>query len=381
MTLREYLQNFKYKDLVFDFINLKVLTECGYPILIIAPTGGGKTVLIKSLGNRLEKEGWIVRVLERISPLRMLALQEDILNQNALFLSEDFSTIGHDDDATYKSSMMVAKLSYDKRYIDPLFATKKYPDGLQMYVKKLGFLCGLQPLWLAIYVNKTVFQTLIQEKILRYYRLPISTIKHTDKMDTVVNYLENLELKPQKNDYYLDNYWYEMLRESLQIQTGVRASEYIKPIMEKLKTYIPENIIKEWIKQLSLRMSFEAFIFTQYYSTANATVPQTEVLFKEYSVLFYSLWFNPLRFKELGLNMKIRGRGGHKSKQTRQWISKLVKFAQDVNFIFCVSGKKNKIIIPTEDFRDLSINIWRVGNAEFKGRSEDEYGLTIAKRR
>ncbi len=222
-SLKKYLFKYQYPDLVFDYINLCCAVDSGIPEFLVSPVGGSKSTLIQAIAQKYNKGAYVVKRLERVSPLRMISIQDDINDNEVLFVSEDFSTIGQDSDSTYKTVLMVSKLSYDKTYVDTLFRTKEHPEGLNLRVRKLAFLCGMQPLWLALYTGKEVFQTIISEKILRYYRLPIYPIQTLTKMEYLINYLNALDFSKIHSDYYPKAYFVRKLQDALMIQCGNRA--------------------------------------------------------------------------------------------------------------------------------------------------------------
>lgn len=363
VLLRDYLKKFDYPDAVFDYICLRSCIDAGLPILFVAPVGSGKSTILQAIKEKYVKQKWAVQLLERISPLRMLSIQDAINNKDVLFISEDFSTVGQDINSTYSMMLMVAKISYDKTYRDTLFTSKQHPDGLEIKVKKLAFLCGMQPIWLSIYTQKEVFETLIGEKILRYYRLPIYVIKKLGNMDAIKSYLNKIDIEQELpevfnlNDY-VTPYYQRLFTNAMMIQCGNRANEYAPLVLKSLCKYIPKEHLPEWIKQFALRLEFEKNVLLRFYTSPLADMPVAQVLHKEYSVLYHTLAFNPLDLRKLALYCKIRGKN---TEQTRQYAGWLVKQAQDAGFVFCLRHRDKLRIYPSRQYLNYSLYSWRIG--------------------
>jgi len=346
MNLKEFLDKKRFADLYFDLVNCCALVDSGIPFFIVAPPSGGKTTLIKAL-ERIYNGKFFVYVLERFSPMRLIALQ-DRMNEarNVLFLSEDFSTMGEDETAVFKMAVIISKLAYDKRYIDTFYIDKNHPEGLFIEVDKLGFVCGLQPLWLTIYSGKEVFETLIMEKILRYYRLPIKPIKETESMKRVVSWLverikERKGFKPKKE-------LVEKLQKSLAVQCGARAKEYSGVIARNLTKYIPKSLVSEWIEQFRRRFSFEKLFLMRYYEPNEGLI--SYALHKEYTVLFFAMQYNHCSLKRLRDFVKIRA----KTKgATNRYTGYLIKSARECNYVTTLRRSKELIVLPSKKFRSV----------------------------
>jgi len=355
VLLRTFLLEYEYPDMVFDFINLCCCVEAGLPILVIAPVGTGKSTLIQALRKRYMDE-YAVQNLERVSPMRLFNMQDKINHRKVLFTSEDFSTIGQDTDTTYKTVLVVSKLSYDKTYEDPLFKTKKHKDGLVLEVEQLAFLCGMQPVWLYYYTQKEVWKTIIEEKVLRYYRLPIYPIKKFQPdMKILVNYLAGLKFK-QKTDYEIEPYFKRLMVNALAIQCDMRAHDYAPRMLKALKKFIPKKYMNEWIRQYAKRFRFEERVIYSYYTTPFAPLPEYEVRHKDFEVLCHTLSRNPMTSKTLGRRLKIRGRT---TALTRQHVGFLIKNAMDIGFVYQIRHSKKVRLYPTKEFQKYSIYNWR----------------------
>lgn len=354
MKLKQYLLTFQYPDLVFDSINIMVCIDAGIPQLLVAPTNAGKSTIIQAMRGRFEKQGYAVENIIKISPIRLVNISEHIEGKNALMLSEDFSTIGKDEDATEKMCMIIAQLSYDKHYEDPLFKTLDAPEGLRCHVKKLAFVCGFQPLWLSIYVEKEVFETIIGEKLLRYYMLPILPRKQNVPMNILKDYLDTLKFNYDTN-YEVQEYYVKMLCNAIEVQAGNRGMEYTVQIIASLKKYVPKEIINEWIKYISQRFSFESVLMTSYYATEVQKTRTVHTLHKEYHVLYFALAYNSLDNIRLAKLLKIRGRT---KDLTKRYINLLIRMTMKEKLVTVLRTKNSLKVIPSDEFKKYSLHTW-----------------------
>lgn len=346
MTLKDFLEKSKFPDIYFDSINNCALIDAGIPFFIIAPPSGGKTTIIKFLEEYF-KSKLFTYVLERFSPMRLVVLQDRInTSKEILFLAEDFSTMGEDQSAVFKMATIISKLAYDHRYIDTFYSDKNHEEGLALNVDKLSFVCGCQPLWLTIYAGKEVFETLIMEKILRYYRLPIMPISETTPMKEVVSYLCE-HIKPSKG-YEPKKEDVEILKKALSVQAGARALEYSKLVSESLTKFVSKELYSEWVLQFSRRLSFEQRFLMRYYEPMRGLVAYS--LHKEYSVLFFTMQYANCTFNMLRHFLKVRAKS--KSK-TRQYMSYLIKSARETGYVSCFRMSKDMMVLPSKLYRQL----------------------------
>jgi len=334
--------------MVFDAINIRACIDSGNALFLVAPPSGGKTTLIKYLEGAYSEKRFI-QLLERISPLRMLVIQDSMNDQHCLMMSEDFSTLGDDESAVFKMAIMVSKLSYDKRYIDTLFVDKKHPEGLRLFVKSCAFVCGMQPLWLQIYSNKEVFETMIMEKILRYYRLPIMPIHETTITSKVVASL-NETIQYDSEGYKPSRKQVKRFQQDLKIQCGARATEYAYPILSALSHYVPKATFNQWIKQIGARFRFEKDFLMRYY-VPTEIMAIAEALYKAYTVLFFTMQYNSCTYTTLRDYVKIRA---PTQKATFRYMRYLINRAMEVGF--CTVLRKSKLyIMPSTKFKRLSL--------------------------
>lgn len=352
MTLAQYLAAKPFPDVYFDTVNTCAMCDAGIPMFLIAPPSGAKTTIIKIL-EKLYQDRRFVYELERISPMRFLKLQYQMQDIDNLLLSEDFSTLGEEEGAVFKMAMLIAKLSYDKKYIDPFFSTKDSPEGLRLIVKSLAFVCGMQPMWLQIYGNKEVFETLIMEKLLRYYRLPILPIKEITPMQIVIERVTDAVREAREEKQIEASallHAVQSAQTALKVQCGARAIEYAKLFVPALSRYVPADLFSEWLRQANARFFFEERFLLRGFEPLRIA-PAHQALYREYAVLFFSLQYNPCTYESLRSYMKIRGKTKH---ATARYMRLLIRYGMDAGYI-TVLRKKNVRILPTAPYRKLSL--------------------------
>ena len=140
--------------------------RAGIPVLFIAPPAGGKTVTIFAIEKYLTRMGESVRRVNRIALRGLQKLSEWLNNVKiATLVNEEFSSIGASAYMVEKMGELIGNIAYSKCYHD---------DGLNIHVEvaRLGFISGVQPLWIGNIMTHRVFATHIREKFLRYYFLP-----------------------------------------------------------------------------------------------------------------------------------------------------------------------------------------------------------------
>lgn len=353
--LKGYLTQKPYPDIYFDTINSMAMVDSSVPFFIIAPPSGGKTTIIKIL-EKVYGDTRFVYTLERISPMRFLKLQYHMRNNDNLLLSEDFSTLGDDESAVFKMATMIAKLSYDKKYVDPFFRTKESPEGLVLIVKSLAFVCGMQPLWLQIYGAKEVFETLIMEKILRYYRLPIAPIKEVAPMKQVINGIVKSIKKSKKYKYKPEKKLVNRFAEGLKIQCGARGIEYAKQFVPALAKYVPKKLLSEWLYQTVQRFNFEKKFLLRWYEPLKIGIKH-EAEYRQYTVLFFAMQYNTCTYEKLKDFVKIRAKT---KSATFRYMRYLLRLALEAGYIN-VLRKGKTYIIPSKEFQKLSIHDFKEG--------------------
>jgi len=360
--LANYL-NFKpYPDVYFDTINSMAMVDSSIPFFIIAPPSGAKTTIIKAL-EQIYADNRFVYTLERISPMRFLKLQYKMRNNDNLLLAEDFSTLGDDEGAVFKMATMIAKLSYDKKYVDPFFTTKDSPEGLILIVKSLAFVCGMQPLWMQIYGAKEVFETLIMEKILRYYRLPIAPIKEVSPMNVVIKSITEAVKHSKHYRYKPHKILIKRFADSVKVQCGARGIEYAKLFVPALAKYVPKKLLSEWVFQTVQRFNFERQFLLRWYEPLRIGIKH-EAEYRQYTVLFFAMQYNTCTYDSLKDFVKIRAKT---KSATFRYMRFLLRLGLESGYIN-VLRKGKTYIIPSNEFQKLSIHNFKEGVLHAKAK-------------
>lgn len=356
ITLEAYLNTKPFPDVYFDTINCCAMVDSGTPMFIVAPPSGAKTTIIKTL-EKLYRDRRFVYTLERISPMRFLKLQYQMQDKDNLLLSEDFSTLGDEEGAVFKMATLIAKLSYDKKYIDPFFTTKDAPEGLKLIVKSLSFVCGMQPMWIQIYGAKEVFETLIMEKLLRYYRLPIMPIKDIAPMQTVIE-IVSAKITQDLEDHAIVELDADMLEKetkffatALKVQCGARGIEYAKLIVLAIALYIPKEVLHAWLVQTAMRFKFEERFLLRGYEPLKIGIKH-EALYREYTVLFFAMQYNLCTYDMLKDFCKIRGKT---KSATSRYMRLLIRYGLECGYIN-VLKKTRLYIIPSPDYQNYTLH-------------------------
>jgi len=294
-------------------------------------------------------------------------------DRDNLLLSEDFSTLGDEESAVFKMATLIAKLSYDKKYIDPFFTTKDAPEGLKLIVKSLAFLCGMQPQWVQIYGGKEVFETLIMEKIIRYYRLPIAPIKEISPMaivirktqDQIIEQAEMLKAMQKEPTSEELEKPIRFFSDALKVQCGARGIEYAKLFVPQLAKYIPKAVFNEWLKQTAQRFRFEENFLLRGYVPLKIGIKH-EALYREYMVLFFALQYNLCTYEMMRYFCKIRGKT---KSATARYMRLLIRYALESGFVNVIK-RKRVCIIPSQQYQQYSINDYHA--KLFKKKTEDK---------
>lgn len=358
-AFKEYLAAQPHPDLYFDLVNLVAMIDAGLAGFIIAPPSGGKSTLMIALEiiYKDPKANYFVFTMERVSPMRFLRLQEAMKDRKNLLMSDDFSTFADSEDSIYKMANIMTQLSYKHQYNDPFYATKDNEEGLKIVVQQLSFICGMQPQWLQAYAGTETFETLIMEKLLRYYRLPIDSLQGgVDAIDPNPEVLARTlaeavqAIKPQS--YKIAEETISNFAKDIRVQCGARAIQYSRKLLPTLAKYIPEDIFIEWLKQTANRFSFEENLLLRGFEPFQKKM-QHEALFREYLVLFFALQFSPLTYMQLKDLAKIRGKN---KAATKRYMQLMIKYALEAGYINVVQRDGRVNILPAEKYQDLSIH-------------------------
>ena len=222
--------------------------RAGIPTMFIAPPAGGKSVTIFAIEKYLKEHDEKVRRINRIG-LRGLQKLSKWLNdvQTAVLLNEEFSSIGSSAYMTEKMGELIGNIAYSKSYHD---------DGLDIHIEmvKLGFLSGVQPLWVSNIMVHRVFATHIREKFLRYYMLPYDVTPDVDDYEVISTLTE----KTNEHEPYLVKRIPNEFVCALAKQVGItRAKRYAPQIAHELSKLIPKDTLGKALRFYAENLAFE----------------------------------------------------------------------------------------------------------------------------
>lgn len=238
----------KVKTLADTYLFSVACARAGVPLLLIAPPSGGKSTVIFAAEKYLRDTGTSV---ERVSRIGLRSLKElcDFLKSSyaATLVNEDYATLGSADYMVEKMGELIGALSYSGSYQD---------HGLKIDLKmaKLGFISGVQPLWIRTIMTHRVFSTHLREKFMRFYVLPCAPSEDVDDVEAIsllvqktVSYHEDLRtLIPV-----------EFLR-ALAFQVGTtRAQRFAPSIAREVAKLIPRKHVVEALRYFATRLEFE----------------------------------------------------------------------------------------------------------------------------
>jgi len=271
------------------------LASCiaGVPTFIVGPPASGKSTVIFAIKRKLDEIGVPNAVISRLG-LKGLKKLCVIMHKakNFALLNEEYSLIGSSDYMVEKMGELVGTLSYQGYFFDPGL-------GIEISVQRLGFVSGVQPLWLINLVSNPVFTTFLKEKFIRYYMLPYEPSEPISQMEAINILVERLEVRDRSPGYKIPNEFIE----ALTVQLGpTRAREYAHRIAKALSILMPQKYIYRAMKFYAERIAFEDEIMTKVLTEKGF---RADVRWREYTVLYWALRFgklNPENLKQvLGL--------------------------------------------------------------------------------
>lgn len=331
------LDEFKrVKALSLDYLTSLAFSESGYPLLLIAPSGAGKTQVVKATQQFLDKQGYPTRYIDKMN-LTSLKVLEKWLNDNTscVLINDDFSSIGTSEYNTEKTATLIGRLTLDKRFSD---------DGMHIkidYINKLGFLSGVQPEWLSDIVLSKTWRTFWCQRFIRYYMLPCSKIEVQLEPDEVIKELVDNTIC--EIDKKVDN---EELKDALILQLGQgRGITAYKRVRQSLYKYFGKNY--EFLcHQLALRLNFEQKVLRRDYDllTRRFIVQVNDI---EFTILNIALRYNPLSYKDLSreLNLIVDKEGYNRT------LSMLLERTEMLNWVTRLRTVEGNSIVVNPEFR------------------------------
>jgi len=267
----------KAETLAPSFIWGIACSRAGIPTFLVAPPSGGKSTVIFALQKWLTEHREPVKLVSRLNLRGMKQLNGWFKKKRyATILNEDYALIGSSDYIVEKMGEIIGSLSYSGVFID---------DGLGVNIKvdRLGFVSGIQPMWIKNLVTHPVYATFIREKFLRYYLLPHKPSEDVDDLEAQYILVENT--KTVKTDYD-----FEIPKEflsGLAFQVGLtRAKMYAPKIAREIANIVGKDKIVDVLKFYSHRLKFEQMFLSRELGDKGFDV---SVNWEAYHVLYWAL--------------------------------------------------------------------------------------------
>ncbi len=257
--------------------------KAGIPCLLIAPPSGGKSTVIFSVEQWLKEHEELTLRVSRLG-LRGLRNLTSLLAKNkvATLLNEDYANIGSSDYMVEKLGELISALSYSGTYQD-------YGLRIDLNMVRLGFISGVQPLWIQNIMSHTVFSTCIREKFLRYYFLPFTPTKDIDDLEAQQILNENTKQFDVNPNLQIPKEFIQ----ALALQVGqTRAQMYAPRIARELVKLVGDIAITKALKFYAVRLGFE-HLFVNRELTDKGFSVETE--WQAYTALYWALRYGRLK--------------------------------------------------------------------------------------
>ncbi len=271
------------KTLADAYIFSIACAKAGIPCLLVAPPSGGKSTVIFATEQWLKEDGELTLRVSRLG-LRGLRNLASLLAKNkvATLLNEDYANIGSSDYMVEKMGEIVASLSYSGTYQD-------YGLRIDLNMVRLGFISGVQPLWIQTMMTHTVFSTCMREKFLRYYFLPFTPTKDLDDLEAQQILNENTKQFDVSPDFQIPKEFIQ----ALALQVGqTRAQMYAPSIARELVKLIGDRAITKALRFYAVRLGFE-HLFVNRELTDKGFSVETE--WQGYTALYWALRYGRIK--------------------------------------------------------------------------------------
>jgi len=251
--------------------------KAGIPTFLVAPPSGGKSTVIFALQKWLTLNHEPVKLVSRLNLRGMKQLNGWFKKKRyATILNEDYALIGSSDYIVEKMGEIIGSLSYSGVFVD---------DGLGVNIKvdRLGFVSGIQPLWIENLVKHPVYATFIREKFLRYYLLPYKPSEDIDDLEAQNILVQNTKTVKTTYDFEIPSIFIS----GLAFQVGLtRAKMYAPRIAREICRFVGKEKIEDVLKFYSYRLRFEQLFLTRELGDKGFDV---SVNWEAYHVLYWAL--------------------------------------------------------------------------------------------
>lgn len=236
------------RTLAPDYLFSVTCARSGVPLLLIAPPSGGKSTVIFAVEKWLSQHG---EAVQRVSRLGLRGLQQ--LGEwfegssQATLVNEDYATLGGSSYMVEKMGEIIGALSYSGSYQDQGMK-------LDLRMRRLGFVSGVQPLWIKTMMTNPVFSTHIREKFIRYYMLPYQPTHDIEDLEAIEIMVNTLKDENPRNDGRIPQDFIL----ALSLQVGMtRARRFAPMIANQLSRLIPYDMVHKALNFYAVRLGFE----------------------------------------------------------------------------------------------------------------------------
>lgn len=267
----------KVQTLADGFVWGIACSYAGIPCLFVAPPSGGKSTVIFSVEKYLKRHGDATQRISRLG-LRGLSELAEFLGTTGkcTLINEEYASIGSTDYMTEKMGELIGALSYSGSYVD-------HGLKIELQVERLGFISGIQPLWIKTLMTHPVFATHVREKFLRYYFLPHTATEDVDDLEAEQLLNTLIREHEQRGHGKIPTEFME----GLAIQVGLtRAKIYALRLARALAPFFARSKRERALRYFGVRLGFEkAFVMRD----ISAKGFEVETNWRSYHALYWAL--------------------------------------------------------------------------------------------
>jgi len=271
--------------------------------------------------------------VQRISRLGLKSLKAlgDWLRSsaNATLVNEDYANLGSSSYMVEKMGEIVASLAYSGTYQD-------LGLGLDLRMSRLGFISGIQPLWVKTMMTHPVFATHVREKFIRYYELPYASARSIDMMSAIQLLSSHASLGEMDLNVRIPTEFVS----GLSFQVGsTRAMEYAPRICRELSMLMPSHKVHSAMTFYATRLGFERDLLEREFATDGYTVTTR---WQGYHALYWVLRRGKVVREEF---MDLLGVTSVRS------VDRALDYALRYGWITSIWNNGHKVYVPSEGIK------------------------------
>jgi hypothetical protein len=347
----------KCKTLADPYLFAVACARAGVPLLIVAPPSGGKSTVIFAAERFLRDSGSSVERVSRIGLRGLRELTEWLKTTHApTIINEEYSDLGSAEYMVEKLGEIIGTLSYSGSYQD---------HGLKIDIKipKLGFLSGVQPLWIKTMMTQRVFSTHLREKFVRFYVLPFAPSEDVDD-------LEAIQILSGKTVLYPEHYGFNIppsFTSALAFQVGkTRAIRFAPMIARELSRLLPRGQVTSALLYYATRLEFE-YDFVKREITEDGFNVETN--WSAYHALYWTLRRGKVQREDF---MSLLGVTSIRS------VERALEKGLGVGWVTSVWNSSHRIYMPSDGMiKKVALPIETVGVKKWRKKGDKQRQVTI----